>query len=91
MKKLTVSTHHTVKLFESLKHRQLVPCPSSEISILAFFSSPPDAARTIRALLVTITRRCRFLVVLLDMKNRENFRGGSWDEGSPFRNGVPEV
>ncbi len=77
-----MSTHHDVSPLPSLMLRHVVPGPSSEISILAFFSSPPDAAIMMRALLVIMTSRWRFLVVLPDMKKRENFLGASWDDGS---------
>jgi hypothetical protein len=80
----TVSTHHDVRPLPSLKLRHVVPGPSSEISILAFFSSPPDAAMMMRAPLVTMTSRWRFLVVLPDMKKRENLRGASCDDDSAF-------
>jgi hypothetical protein len=82
--RLTVSTHHCVSPLESTKLFQDVPDPRSAISNLDFFSSPPDAARIIRAQLVTMTSLCLFLVVCEDMKNLENLRGASWLDGSPF-------
>lgn len=83
---LTVSTHQAVMPLPSLKLLKLTPGPTSGISSFAFFSSPPDAARTMRALEVTITRRClRFDV--LPPKNLENFFGVSL-AASPFPFGL---
>jgi hypothetical protein len=76
---LTVSIHHIVNPFASFQLLQFVPGDSKLISSLAFFSSPPDAARISLPPLVTMTRRCRFFVVLL--KNLENLRAGSWPGG----------
>ena len=58
--------------------------PSNEISIFAFFSSPPAAAITIRPLDVTMTNRCRLLVVLPPPKKRENFLGASAEASFEF-------
>lgn len=85
-RKLTVSTHQAVMPLPSLKLLKLTPGPTSGISSFAFFSSPPDAARTMRALEVIITRRClRFDV--FPPKNLENFFGVS-PPASPFPLGL---
>src|SRR5690606_26566550 len=52
------------------------PTPRRFMSVFTFLSSPPAAAITIRALEVTITRRCRRLGPP-PVKNLENFLGAS--------------
>jgi hypothetical protein len=77
----TVSTDHDVMPLLSLNIFHVVPGATSETSNFAFFSSPPEAASTTRALDVTITSLVLFLEVL-PPKNRENFFGVS-TAGSP--------
>jgi hypothetical protein len=66
----------------SLNIFHVVPGATRETSNFAFFSSPPEAASTTRALEVTITSLVLFFEVL-PPKNRENFFGVS-TVGSPF-------
>lgn len=73
----TVSTTQHENPFESVDVRYDVPGVRRESSNFAFFSSPPDAAMMMRPDEVTITKRCRFFVVL-PPKKRENFRGASY-------------
>jgi len=67
-----VSTHHTVWPFASSCIRQVQSEANRDISVFAFFSSPPAAAKIIRPLDVTSTSLCLFLVVE-PPKNLESF------------------